>query len=383
MSKKDTEGYAFSPPDALPHELGQRTNDRGSAHRGSSFIHSSAAPIASSAVMTTSNGVDVKPDLGDLKRRAETQGPESEKRHCRSDRLSPAEQEAAAAQNDRLSGDSNGLTGSAELSANFTKLLEKQQQLNAKQSIRIAQLEDMVRVRDTALAQKQGLEETTQRMVHTRGQKLRLAEAELEKKEQRLTHLAEVVADRDAELKVWKTTSPDELRKATKTAQIQRKLTNERQPEAVIRTRVVLENLQEYIHFLQNVDEKNDRGFEVETGHKNASTTTGSGRPNIENHVGVVNGRGDDQAAVLKNGDDNGSSENSVEQAGISKKEHKINSMDDKENPTAEKDNEEIKSNEEDQATLLIDLKKDSKVDKGNDEANDESLEEGEIAFDD
>ena len=95
------------------------------------------------------------------KRASETPGYGSNKRLCGPERephrLSPVVRKPDNVGSSQISSPSTGEAfshaPSEQLSANFTKLLEEQQKQNAKQSIRIAELEEAVRAKDAALEQ--------------------------------------------------------------------------------------------------------------------------------------------------------------------------------------------------------------------------------------
>ena len=87
---------------------------------------------------------------------------------------------------------------SEQLSANFTKLLEEQQKQNAKQSIRIAELEEAVRAKDAALEQRaETLRQSNEALSWTQR-----FEQQAHLLGERITELGKKVAARDAELEV-------------------------------------------------------------------------------------------------------------------------------------------------------------------------------------
>lgn len=140
------------------------------------------------------------------KRASEAPGFASNKRLCGPERephrLSPIARKPENVGSSRMSSPSMGggflHAPSEQLSANFTKLLEEQQKQNAKQSIRIAELEEAVRAKDAALEQRaETLRQSNEALSWTQR-----FEQQAHLLGERITELGKKVAARDAELEV-------------------------------------------------------------------------------------------------------------------------------------------------------------------------------------
>lgn len=216
---RSTEGYAIAPVNVVQAPK-PKTVDKQTSTQDSTSVNPFAAPLAeaSRAAQLAASEVDTKPHLSDvLKRPGGSLNDTAAKRQCRSDRdanrLSPVEQEVSGTKSSATNGSGHGAKSppeSTELSANFTKLLEEQQKQNAKQSIRIAQLDEVIRVRDKTLAEKDeelkrylGLEARARRLqdtIEARDDELKEKQEAIDLKSRECSQAKELLAAQDTEL---------------------------------------------------------------------------------------------------------------------------------------------------------------------------------------